>query len=336
MDPISQGALGASLSQTLEKDPSNQRWALIFGFLGGMAADLDVLIRSKSDPLLFLEFHRQFTHSLIFIPIGGLISGFVLNLIFYKNKLSFKKVYSYSTFGYATHALLDSCTSYGTQLLWPFSNFRVAWNNVSIIDPLFTFPVLVLIIFSALKKRPSLAKLSFIYALIYLSLGVIQRERAKDIGYSLAAKRGHKVISLNVHPSFANLIVWKIIYETNSKYHIDAVRVFGDNKIYQGESLDKLNLKKDFPWLKKDSTQAKDIQRFSWFSKGFLTKSTYHQNLISDVRYSMLPNSGKALWGIKLSKTNQDKHVTFFTQRKESKKALKILLKMLLGKEILL
>ena len=38
------------------------------GFLSGLAPDLDIFIRSESDPLLFLEFHRQFTHSLIFIP----------------------------------------------------------------------------------------------------------------------------------------------------------------------------------------------------------------------------------------------------------------------------
>lgn len=30
------------------------------------------------DPLLFLEYHRQFTYALIFIPIGGLICALVL------------------------------------------------------------------------------------------------------------------------------------------------------------------------------------------------------------------------------------------------------------------
>src|SRR5690606_29471703 len=43
------------------------------GALGGMAPDLDVIIRSASDPLLALEYHRHFTHSLAFIPIGGLL-----------------------------------------------------------------------------------------------------------------------------------------------------------------------------------------------------------------------------------------------------------------------
>ena len=62
--------------------------------------------------------------------------------------LGFKRVYLFSFAGYATHALLDACTTYGTQLFLPFSNTRVAWNNVSVVDPLFTIPLAVLVIFA--------------------------------------------------------------------------------------------------------------------------------------------------------------------------------------------
>ena len=70
MDPFTQGTLGAALPQaTRHRADIGAAGAL--GFVSGMAADLDVLIRSSSDPLMFLEYHRQFTHSLIFIPVGG-------------------------------------------------------------------------------------------------------------------------------------------------------------------------------------------------------------------------------------------------------------------------
>lgn len=51
----------------------------VLGLLSGLAPDLDALIKSQSDPLLALEFHRQFTHSLFFIPIGSLICALVLH-----------------------------------------------------------------------------------------------------------------------------------------------------------------------------------------------------------------------------------------------------------------
>ena len=71
MDPISQGAIGAVLPQAL----GQKKLGLIglIGFLSGLAPDLDILIRSTKRSLLALEYHRQFTHSLFFIPIGGWI-----------------------------------------------------------------------------------------------------------------------------------------------------------------------------------------------------------------------------------------------------------------------
>ena len=48
--------------------------------------------------------------------------------------LSFRQSWLYCTAGYATHAVLDACTTYGTMLLWPFSDARFAWNTISIID----------------------------------------------------------------------------------------------------------------------------------------------------------------------------------------------------------
>ena len=136
MDPISQGAIGALAAQASVRHKNLAKVTLV-GCLAGLAPDLDVLIQSREDPILFLEYHRQFTHSLLFIPFGSLLVAITL-LGFLKDSLSFKTIYLASFLGFATHGLLDACTSYGTQLFWPFSNTRVSWNNISIVDPLFT------------------------------------------------------------------------------------------------------------------------------------------------------------------------------------------------------
>ena len=54
MDVISQAVLGASLSQSFTKPKLKLVSALVVGALAGMAPDLDILIRSNEDPLLFL------------------------------------------------------------------------------------------------------------------------------------------------------------------------------------------------------------------------------------------------------------------------------------------
>ena len=49
MDPLTQGALGAALPQAVRPN-AQAAIAGALGFAAGMAADLDVLIRSSSDP----------------------------------------------------------------------------------------------------------------------------------------------------------------------------------------------------------------------------------------------------------------------------------------------
>ncbi len=81
MDPVSQGVLGASVPQAVSQKKHIVA-ASLFGALSGMAPDLDSFIRSDTDPLFYLEFHRQFSHSLIFIPIGSLICALVFYALF--------------------------------------------------------------------------------------------------------------------------------------------------------------------------------------------------------------------------------------------------------------
>jgi inner membrane protein len=311
MDPLSQASLGASLSQSFAQNKQKQVSAMIIGALAAMSPDLDIFINSPDDPLLFLEYHRQFTHSLIFIPVGALICA----LVFYPflkaswvqkkwpaAKLSFAQIYLFSFLAYATHGLLDSFTSYGTQLFWPFSDYRVAWNMISIIDPLFTLPLVVFISIAVFRKKTVYARIGFGYALLYLSLGVIQYQRAESAVYELARERGHQIERVHLKPSFANRHVWKLLYEYDGRYYVDAAKLLWNTEIIPGTSIQKLDVKRDFPWLPEDSQQAKDIERFRWFSDDFLAVSARDKTLITDVRYSFLPNTINSMWGIEINK----------------------------------
>ena len=316
MDPLSQGVLGASAPGTIAPK-HQQRVALALGFFGGMAPDLDVFIRSSTDPLLFLEFHRHFTHALIFIPIGGLICALVLHQLLGRRKgLEFKQTYLYCTLGYATHALLDSCTTYGTQLLWPFSDVRIAWNTISVVDPVFTIPILLLVMLAAWRQRTLFTRLALVWAVAYPSLGIIQRERAEEAGWALAESRGHQPLRLEAKPSFGNMLLWKIVYETDGYFHVDAIRVGRDTRTYPGEAVPRLDLERDFPWLDASSQQALDVERFRWFSNDYLAIDPGHPYRITDIRYSMIPNQVRGLWSIELSRdATPDQHVGYLETR---------------------
>lgn len=322
MDPVSQGVLGAAAAQSVLSNPQKIFAATLLGTLGGMAPDLDVLIQSESDPLLFLEYHRQFTHSLVFIPIGGLLV--TLALYFWsKRYLSFNQSYVFVTAGYSTHALLDACTTYGTLLFWPFSDFRFSWNNVSIIDPLFTIPLLVLCTLGVIKRKPVFGKLALAWSLIYLFIGVIQRERAEEFAATELNSRGVEYSDLSAKPSFANLLVWKVIAKIEGGFRVDAVKVGTTSKFYEGESIVELDVQRDFPNLPVDSVQRKDIERFRWFSSDHLAVSKTDPDLIVDVRYSIVPNEITGLWGIRIDQTNSNLHVKYEMFRDTSIEARK-------------
>ncbi|MEZ9417274.1 metal-dependent hydrolase, partial [Vibrio sp. 10N.286.49.E1] len=78
-------------------------------------------------------------------------------------------------------------------------------------------------------------------------------------------------------------------------------RVGTSVNVYPGESIAKLNVSSDLPWLDSNSQQAKDIERFRWFSNGYIAQDPSDDLRIIDVRYSIVPNQLKALWSIKLS-----------------------------------
>lgn len=331
MDPFTQGAIGAALSQSFA--PAEKvKSATLVGALSGMVPDLDVLIRSSTDPLLFLDYHRQFTHALLFVPIGALVCC----LAFYPfvRSLTFKQTYFFCLLGYLTHGLLDACTSYGTMLFWPLSETRIAWNNISVIDPLVTIPLIFCVILAARKRRPFFAQLGIVWMLSYLVIGFVQKERAEILGKQLAFDRGHILINLEAKPSFGNLVLWKIIYETENNYFVDAARLGIKEYLIPGKSLEKLNLKKHFPKLNRESQQAKDIDRFREFSMGYLALDPNHINRIIDSRYSMIPNEIEPIWSIELAPSptpNASQHVSFITNRSNSQQKLRQLITMIKG-----
>ena len=140
MDPVTQGALGASWAEPAGRG-GQLGAAAVIGAAAGMAPDLDLLIRSRTDPLLAIELHRHFTHAFAFVPVGALVCAILLYPLIGRS-LRFRVCYGFSLLGYASHGLLDACTGYGTLLLWPFSSERIAWDLVSVIDPLFTVPLI--------------------------------------------------------------------------------------------------------------------------------------------------------------------------------------------------
>lgn len=330
MDPVTHGLIGASAS--LSAAPNEKTYfAALSGLVGAMLPDLDVLINNASDPLLQLEFHRQFSHSLLFIPIIALIATALCWLIVRK-KLSLQETYLYSLLGSATAGLADTFTSYGVQLLWPFTDERFAWNIISVFDPLFTLGIIIVLGLALFKKNARYARFSLGWVALYLLFGWSQQQRATQAAYELAEQRDHKVQEFIVKPTIANEVLWSIRYLSNDTLYADGIRLmpFSEAKIYKGKSIPLLDWQQQYAEFL-GTTLYKDIARFDELSEGILINHPDSGQVIGDGRYAMIPTSVQPLWGIKTDTLQPRNHVGFKAYRNPSPKVRNQFLDMLLG-----
>ncbi|NBX66492.1 MAG: metal-dependent hydrolase [Proteobacteria bacterium] len=304
MDPFSHALVGGTFAAASRYTP-HIRAAVLCGVVAGMMPDIDVLLRETGNPMLGLGLHRHFTHALVFVPFGALIIASFLWL--FLKSLPMRFLYFYSFMGILTHGILDSLTNYGTHWLWPFTNRRESWSVISIVDPIFTFTLLGLLIASAVQKTRRYVLIGVAFAGLYLGFGLYQRGQATEAMMAQAQARGHDVVRYEVKPSIGNLFAWRGQYEHAGRVYVDAYHVspWRGHVVYEGGSLPLYKHQTDVGPL-----QQKDFEYFEFFSDGWVARAPSDQNLLGDIRFSMLPNSLEPIWGIKFQ-SDPAKHVLF-------------------------
>ncbi len=335
MDILTQGLLGAALSQSIA-NKQETRLATGVGFFAGLIADADIFISSSTDPLLNIELHRHFTHSIFFVPFGALIATLllwpVLSRLSSIEMPTFKRLYIFCLLGYSLSGFIDSCTSYGTHLLWPLNDERITFHLISIIDPIFTGVLMIAVIRAWLKHQPRLAHIGLLFCGCYLLLGVFQLNRATSLAMDLAQSRQHVVEKLTVKPSLGNLFVWRSTYISDGNIYVDAVRAgITENKIYTGSSVTLFVPERDATGIPEDSVLYNDILRFKKFSDGYIAMDPGSDDLLGDMRYSMTPIKISTLWGITLDKNKLDEHAYYGFYRNMSADDRKNFISMILG-----
>jgi inner membrane protein len=331
MDPLSHVLLGAASGHALAR--SHRKAAALAGATGALLPDADVFIPSGSDPLLTLEYHRHFSHALALSPIVALLAAGLAWLLF-RRRAPYTVLYGAGLAGVVSAILLDACTSYGVHLLWPFREERYAWSIVAVVDPVMTLILLTGLVLAMRADSARRARITVLCATAYLGLGWIQQQRAEALIAQTASARGHPVIRTEVKPTLGNLVLWRSIYQHGNDYVVDAVRagIFSGPRVYPGAAVAALGPGQLRPPLPPGSVQARDVERFRRESDGFLVRHPDRPDVIGDVRYAMLPDSVRPLWGIRLDPAQPDRHVEFLAMREFTRADRERFVAMLLGR----
>ena len=307
MDTLTHGLLGAAASQAFfaKRLP---RSAGLIGLVAGMAPDLDLFMGSGSDPVAGMIYHRQFTHSLIFIPLGALLVAclFVWMKPF---KGARPAVFAAAVVGYGLHGLLDACTSYGTLLLWPFSNHRVAWDIIAIVDPIFTVALLVGVIWTVVMRHARPARVAVCFAAVYLGFGFWQWNRAVGVQHQLATARGHVIEHNRVLPLPGSLVVWRSVYLAAGDIYVDGVRVpwWKGARVKTGGAARLATFDTIVPPPMAERDDARRVfQVFAWFADGLIAPVDGASSTVGDMRYAAEASGLIPLWGMQFDARGVD------------------------------
>ncbi|WP_424495167.1 metal-dependent hydrolase [Salinimicrobium sp. GXAS 041] len=292
MDSLTQIVLGAAVGEAiLGKKVDNK--AILYGALAGTIPDLDTFAGYLTDPVTAIEWHRGFSHSIVFSILAAPLFGYLISKIEHKSSATWKDWTKLMFWGLLTHPILDAFTTWGTQLFWPL-DIRLAFKSIFVIDPLYTLPFLIFLIMAMRQKRGSLKRkrynnLGLIISTTYLLSSLVLKSMAYLQFEESLEQQGIFYERMETRPSPLNTILWNANVETEdafltadySFFDEDMIRfhVFPKNHAYLGS-------------LRKHET----IQQLIDITNGWYTISSQDGQLIfNDLRFGQLnpsnPNS---------------------------------------------
>lgn len=294
MDSLTQIVLGAACGEiALGKKIGNK--ALLFGAIGGTIPDLDVFVGRwfYNNEIEAMAFHRGFMHSILFAVLGCFLFGWVTYKLYNTGKrkdTTTQKNWIWLFFlSIFTHPLLDCFTPYGTQLFAPFSDYRVAFNNISVVDPLYTVPFLICLIIMMFFKRTKTRRTWWLKTGIYISSAymvfTIFNKLYIDSVFNTSFKKANiSYQRFSAQPTILNNILWYAVAETKTQYHLAFYSLLDKNNVAENM----ITVEKNHDLV---DMNANNLQTLAWFSNQYYNLSkkekvgTYRY---VDLRYPML------------------------------------------------
>ena len=314
MDSITQIVLGAACGEAvLGKKIGNK--ALLFGAIGGTIPDLDVFLGDLlySNVIQAMAFHRGIMHSIFFSILASLFLGSIFKSIFSRvnqlNSVSKRQWIKLFFLSLLTHSLLDCFTAYGTQLFSPFSDYRVAFNTISVVDPLYTLPFLISLILLMFFNRQSnfraiSLKIGFVVSSCYVLLTITNKCYVNYIFKQSLEDSNIDYLRFRSQPTILNNVLWYSIIETDNNYQYAYYSIF-DSK---GSVIKWREIPKKHDLL---PLKDKNIQTLIWFSDGYFSFTTTKEKntfFFNDLRYPLMDENdiNSSVFRFLIKKTNQE------------------------------
>ncbi len=194
-----------------------------------------------------------------------------------------------------THPILDCFTNFGTQIWQPFSDYRVQWNTISVVDPLATIPFAICLIIASRFSQSARQRVVFNWAGIAWFCGYIclyagwHKIQADRIFEQTLQEKGVHYQRYMTNPSIFNNIAWYGIAETDSSF-IYGMYGFNDrSEVFAPLS----TIPKRHELLDGIPGNDRAYHFLRWFSNGYYSVKPYNGDTlqVTDLRFGLLGDS---------------------------------------------
>lgn len=285
MDSVTQIALGSAVGYAVLGNKVGRKAAL-YGAIFGTLPDLDVLI-SFGGAVEDFTYHRSFSHSLLVqLLISPLIAWFLMKI--HPATKAHKMGWFWLVFlTLSTHALLDNFTVYGTQLLWPITDYPFGISSLFIIDPLYTIPLLVGL-FAFLIPKVSQAQLqklnrfALVVSTVYIGWSMLAKWHVDRNVETALALNGIESDVYESTPAPLTTFLWRsVVVHQDQYYEVYASVLDAPTDI----SIDSYPTN---PALLETLKDEWGVQRLQYFTKGLYSVSQQDDRIIfSDLRMGL-------------------------------------------------
>jgi len=316
MDTITQGLLGAATAQLgfRQRIGKDATWLAAFA---GIVPDFDIFVQPlmtlsgrETDDFTRTVIHRGLSHSLVMVPVFSLL----ITLLWRRFRRSSKSpqpfalLYACVFIALLTHSLLDWTTSYGTQLLAPFTDRRFALDFMPIIDIFYT-PVLILTLaacYTIRRVKSDSRKISLIVGCIGLGLStcyILAGGVMKTLAIQTMQKHFPEKTATGqyqAYPQIGSIFLWRTTYRDKTTWAAGRVNLLFRAKPHINHKTIHSN-----SWIEK-ARQLDEAKTFEWFAMG-QTRQVYrrrhdaHVVEFMDMRYGAQPSSLDSLWSLQIT-----------------------------------
>jgi len=269
MDSITQAALGAAVGEALLGKKVGYR-AAAWGAVLGTVPDLDILVNPFIDSVNELFFHRNITHSFLFALAVSPLFGWAINKVHNQLEVGWKKWANLSFWVILTHILIDIPTTYGTQALQPFSNYPVTTDSIFIIDPLYTFPLLIGVLTALFLQRSStlrtyVNRAGILISSLYLLWGLGIKAHVHSVFQESFKDQFSTYEKIKTNPNGPTTFLWNGYIVKNDTIYHSLYSIFDKSTDLEFKKIPR-NTDKIDPYINDRAFEA-----LMWFSRGYYT-----------------------------------------------------------------